>query len=323
MAQNESSQVAFSILTLDKLVTRDHVYRKIIKLLDFKALCRDFHDAYSPMGTYGYAVEKGVKALILQFMEDYSDRQMERALAENLAVKWFCGFELNEKTPDFSYFSKLRKRLGTHRLAKLFQKINKVLEARGLLGKCFAFVDSTAIITKTQLWDERDRAILDGEKKLNNTNVTNYAADPDARLGCKGSKKYWFGHKRHIAMDAKAGIVTKVCVTPANVSDSEGLRHVCPKEGMVLADKAYCGRKAMQIMKAKGVHSGVILRNNMKAKNWDKDRWLTKVRMPFEGVFSFFKKRARYRKTAKVQMQAFMEAIVWNIKIAAATPVSS
>jgi hypothetical protein len=37
--------------------------------------------------------------------------------------------------------------------------------------------------------------------------------------------------------------------------------------------------------------------------------------MPFEGVFSFFKKRARYRRVAKVQMQGFMEAMVWNIKI--------
>ncbi|MEK6706034.1 MAG: transposase [Bdellovibrionota bacterium] len=126
-------------------------------------------------------------------MEDYSDRDMERAIAENVAVKWFCGFELLDKTPDFTYFSKLRSRLGTENIAKLFRFINKELESRGLVGKCFSFIDSSAIITKTQLWSERDKAIAQGEEKLNNAVVKDYAADSDARFGCKGKDKYWFG----------------------------------------------------------------------------------------------------------------------------------
>jgi IS5 family transposase len=260
-------------------------------------------------------VEKGVKALILQFMEDYSDREMERALQENNAVKWFCGFELTERTPDYSYFSKLRARLGTKNIEKLFKFINAQLERRGLIGQCFSFVDSSAIITKTQLWSERDKAIEAGEEKLNNALISEYAVDPDARFGCKGKAKYWFGYKRHVNVDAKAGVVTKVAITPANVSDADGLTRVCPSSGMILADKAYSGKKAQNTIKAKGCHSGAILKNNMKGKNTDKDKWISHLRMPFEGVFSFFKKRARYRRVSKVQMQAFMEAMVWNIKI--------
>ena len=38
------------------------------------------------------------------------------------------------------------------------------------------------------------------------------------------------------------------------------------------------------------------------------------LRDPFEGVFSKFEKRARYRGLAKVQFQLFMDAIVWNVK---------
>ena len=56
------------------------------------------------------------------------------------------------------------------------------------------------------------------------------------------------------------------------------------------------------------------MKNNMKGKNKDKDRWLTKVRAPFEGIFSKMEKRARYRGLAKVQMQAFLEGIVFNVK---------
>ena len=51
----------------------------------------------------------------------------------------------------------------------------------------------------------------------------------------------------------------------------------------------------------------------MHCKNKDFDRWRSSVRAPFEGVFSKFKKRARYRGHANVQIQFFMDAIVHNV----------
>ena len=108
MSLQNTSQKYFQTITTDQLVSNDHVYRRIIGYFDFEKICKEFEKFYDVKGAPGYEVEKGVKALILQFMEDYSDRQMERALQENVAVKWFCGFELIEKTPDYSYFSKLR-----------------------------------------------------------------------------------------------------------------------------------------------------------------------------------------------------------------------
>ena len=52
----------------------------------------------------------------------------------------------------------------------------------------------------------------------------------------------------------------------------------------------------------------------MKGKDRDKDRWLSSVRMPYEGTFSKMEPRARYRGVAKCQYQAFMEALVHNLK---------
>ena len=83
---------------------------------------------------------------------------------------------------------------------------------------------------------------------------------------------------------------------------------------MVFADKQYCCKKAQAIMEKRGCHSGAILKNNMVNKDKEKDSWLTKVRAPFEMVFSKMSKRARYRGMVKVQMQAFWEAIVFNVK---------
>jgi len=42
-----------------------------------------------------------------------------------------------------------------------------------LFGDVFKFIDASAIVTKTALWEERDRAIKEGEEKLNNKNVKN------------------------------------------------------------------------------------------------------------------------------------------------------
>lgn len=42
----------------------------------------------------------------------------------------------------------------------------------------------------------------------------------------------------------ESGAITKVAMTPANAPDGKALKHVCPDQGMVFADKAYCGTQA-------------------------------------------------------------------------------
>ena len=78
--------------------------------------------------------------------------------------------------------------------------------------------------------------------------------------------------------------------------------------------KAYCTKEAQKIMRQKGCHSGAILKENMKSKNRDKDRFLTGLRMPYEGVFSKMDKKVRYIGIVKTQFQATMQAFAHNIK---------
>jgi len=175
------------------------------------------------VGRPGYGVERGFKALLLQWMEDLSDRELERFLQENTSAKMFCDFSLTEKVPDHTYFCQLRKNLGTEKLVKLFNRFNDKMRAKGL-------------------------------------------------------------------------------------------RHVCPRQGMTLEDKVYCTKEAQKIMRQKGCHSGAILKDNMKSKNRDKDRFLTELRMPYEGVFSKMDKKVRYIGIVKTQFQATMQAFAHNIK---------
>ena len=78
---------------LEKLVAEDHVFRKLNEVINFAEIASPYYMLYSGIGVQGIDILKGLKCLLVQFWEDYSDRQMERAVAENVAVKWFCGFE--------------------------------------------------------------------------------------------------------------------------------------------------------------------------------------------------------------------------------------
>lgn len=299
---------------LEKLVKADHAFRKLNAIVDFETLLYPYRALYSDLGKAGLDLEKGFKSLLVQFWEDLSDREMEKALQENVAIKWFCGFQLMERTPDHSYLGKLRKRIGTASIAKILNEVNEILHSHGLFGNVFTFIDASSIVSKTALWKERDKAIKEGEETLNNANVQGYAADKDARWGAKGKDKIWFGYKRHNAVDMRFGLISKVAVTPANVLDFRVIKDICPSQGAVFTDKLYDCKEADAALRSYGCHAATIRKNNNPAKNRMLDKWLSSVRMPFEGTFSKLRKRARFRGQAKVLFQCIAESICHNLK---------
>lgn len=299
---------------ISDLVSDKHAYRQLLKVMDFKNLVEDLKDCYSELGRRGYPVESGFKALLLQYIEDLSDRELERFLQENLAGKMFCGFELHDATPDFSYFSVLRRRIGTERLSDLFNKIRAGMKKRGVIREVFSFVDASSMVSKLSTWEERDKAIKAGQERFDNMVAEKFASDKDAKFGCKGKNKYWFGYKRHVSVDMTNGLINRVDVTSAEKPDGDCLEMVCPDGGMVFADKGYCGEKVAKVLAKKNCHSGVIKRNNMKGKDFKHDKWLTGVRMPYEGVFSKMRKKTRYRGLIKQKWQVLFEAIAHNAK---------
>jgi len=303
------------MVCLDSLVAEDHPYRKYLQVIDLKRAMKPLSDlGNEDRCADGYGIESLFKMLLLQFLEDNSDREHERFLSENNAAKWFCGLKINEKSPDHTTFCKLRSRIGTRRLAKIFAILKSQLKARGYLSEIFTFVDSTKLIAKNALWEERDKLLAKKIEKLGNKEVPKVGADKQARIGCKGKNKYWYGYKQHVSVDMQSGLINKVAVTPANVTDEHGLEHICPDEGAVYGDKGYCDSTDSKVIRAKGCHNATIKRNNMKIKNRDLDRWHTKLRAPYERVFSKMNHRVRYRGIGNNQFTAFMNAINHNVK---------
>jgi len=300
------------MVSVDSLVAKDHPYRKMKELIDFGKLTKSVNIEEKELGATGYTIRRLIMCLILQFKENLSDRLFERYMTENVAGKWFCEFGLTEKTPDYSTFCKFRNKLGTEEIERIFNSAREQLKVKGYLSEIFTFIDASALISKLSMWEERDKSISDGYYKFNNEVIEKYAKDKDVRIGAKGKNKFWFGFKKNVSVDMQSGMINKVKVTKANVTDADGLEDVCPDSGAVAADKGYVG--AIDKILEKGCHPMVILKNNMKEKNRDKDRFISGLRAPYEGTFSKQQKRVRYQGTLKNQAAEFLYAIAFNFR---------
>ena len=308
------SSTQVTMVSLEELVSQTHQYRKFKELFNFKEIEPELKSVESGANYKGYGVGRLFKCLLLHFMEDLSDRELERYLGDSTAAKWFCDFSLMESTPDHTVFSKIRTKIGASKLSKIFGIFRDQLRSKGYMGEVFTFVDASHLISKASLWEERDEARKQKYEKLNNEVLPKVACDKQARIGCKGGSKFWYGYKKHVSVDMQSGLINKVAITPANITDAQGFRHVCPPQGAVYADKGYCTSPAKITAKSKGVHLGAIKKNNMKGKNFDLDKYYTKLRSPFERVFSQDNKRVRYVGIAKNQFATFMNAICFNLK---------
>jgi len=300
------------MVSVEQLVSEKHTYRKLKKLLDFDRIVKSVQIKKADKGAIGFGKIRLILCMILQFMEDLSDREFERFLQDGIAAKWFCGFGLLDKTPDFTTICKFRNAVGTKQMSHLFNEVKRQLRKYGCCSDVFTFIDSTALISKLNLWEERDKAIAAGYEKLNNEVLPEVSSDPEAKIGAKSNNKFWYGFKKHVAVDMQSGMITKVAVTPANVTDAQGAKHVMPRNGAALCDKGYIG--AILEMLRRGVHPMVILKNNMKDKNKDLDRWISSLRSPYEGTFSKQNKRVRYKGVVKNQGAEFMYAIAHNFR---------
>jgi IS5 family transposase len=300
------------MVSVEQLVPEKHIYRRLKELLDFGRIIRSVKIKVFDLGAEGFGKVRLIMCLILQFMEDLSDREFERFIAENNTAKWFCDFSLLEKTPDFTTICKFRNTIGTKQMENLFAEVKRQMRAKNYCNEVFTFVDASALISKLSLWEERDRAITAGYEKLNNEILPEVSADPEAKIGAKSDKKFWYGFKKHVAVDMQSGIITEVSVTPANVPDADGAKNVLPESGAVVGDKGYVG--AIREILSRGLHPMIIKRNNMKDKNAELDSWITKLRCPYERTFSKQNKRVRYKGVIKNQGAEFMYAIAYNFR---------
>ncbi len=132
------------MVTLDQLIDLNHNYRKFKKSWDLEPVKKELKKIEDSLGAdfEGYGIFRLFLCLLVQFMENLGDRELEESLKSNLASKWFCEFNLCEATPSYSLFTKIRNKIGTNKLSKIFNILKDQLRAKSYMSEVFTFVDA-------------------------------------------------------------------------------------------------------------------------------------------------------------------------------------
>jgi len=282
----------------------------------------------SGLGPAGYDTLKLLKALILQAWHSLSDVDLEESLRVRMDFLLFT--DLEEEIPDSTTICRFRNLLISRGLLeKALKNINRQLEDKNLKVKptAGAIVDATIIESAAAPRKTIEAIPVDREEE---SDVAVYeaadvqmSADKDARWLKKGSKRF-FGYKSFITVGAEQGYVEKVSVTPANVSEFTHFEKAIEgvETSRYYADKGNASAKNREILKKKGIKSGIMYSayRNKPLGYWQKlfNKTVSKVRYKVEQAFGTMKRRFKFTKasyfgTEKVLGQCFLKAIAFNL----------
>jgi len=295
-------------------VGRNERLERIEGLFDWTHFAKLLKPVRSEYGRKGYPALSMFKALLLQQWYDLSDPGLEEALLDRLSFRRFCGFTLDDATPDETTFVRFRAALAAGGLSKvLFEEANRQLEARGLMLKTGTLIDATLV--------EASVARPNGEPGEGS------ALDPDAAW-TRQYKRSYFGYKAHIGADEGSCLIRKAELTPAKTYESQvcdGL--ISGDERAVYADKAY-EKKARRIwLKGNGVKDRIMHRANKHypLSPWQqtRNRLISPIRAQVEKLFGTMKRsygytRVRYRGLERNRNQLFLMCMALNLRRAEA-----
>lgn len=132
--------------------------------------------------------------LILKHVYQLSDPQLEDQLTRWLSLRRFAGLPLAERVPDFTTYWRFREALAKQGFVeKLFEQINRQLQAKGLILKQGTMADASIInSTNRSLSDQKRKQLADHPTAQ---------VDTDTTSSCKGGR-WQVGYKGHIGLDA-------------------------------------------------------------------------------------------------------------------------
>lgn len=329
------------------VVPKGHFLRKLEAVIDWHWYTEKLIALYKGAGLYGrppFEPAVMLKMLLLAYLYNLSERQVERFVNENLPAKWFLGLAVDRRAPDHTTLRDFRERLvkkgelGT--LNGMLEAVVRTALSKGVRFGSIQVVDSVHTVADVNTAkDEGRREKGKGPR------------DRDARWGVKHSRKvkdeegrtiqqreYFYGYKAHVSMDAESGIITSVGTTAGNGYDGHELPALVEHdlaEGVpvetVAADRGYDDGDNHYFLKCRGLHSAIRLNDyRLRGSNPGRKVWVElaatpqyeagrKERYKIERKFGEAKRwhglgRCRYLGLVKYSLQVVVTAMVLNLK---------
>ena len=254
LTRKTGTQLKVHYITIEDLVPLDNLYRKIDKLIDFSFIYDEVNHLYSPnIGRPSTDPVVLVKYLLIGFIDGIpSERRIEQEIQVNTAFRWFLGLDLDDKVPDHSTISQVRRRKlnGTDIFRKIFERILAICLENGLVDGKLVLTDSTHVKAnaskeseiKAQMekeaaiyWERLNRHEQKEREKLESAGKikpkkhrlkqskivekTISTTDPDAGRLNRPGKPAGMHYLDHQSIDAQNGIIVDVAVTAGNIND--------------------------------------------------------------------------------------------------------
>ena len=298
------------------LSQRPHFLKDLAQAVNFRFVAEHCKDFYVDWGRDPWDPVLMFKMVLLQFLYDLSDREMEEQAAFNIVYKWFLGLSTEELPPDHTVLCRFRQRLGAEGFETLFNQVVEQARSRGFITDRLHIIDSTHIAARVDLFRLKKEHKGKGDSDDEDHYVDRHSPDPDARFGRKSKKKSFYGYKAHKVEDADSEFIVKVKTTTGNAPDGTQLPALIDgRAGEATGDKAYDSEANHAHLAAEGVTSGIIRRQRRPGRPRNSRRERPKIERKFsEGKNRHGLDKARYWGLAKVSIQSFMTAIVLNLK---------
>lgn len=139
MMGRTDGQMRMIVLDLSELIPTNHLLRKIEASISFSFIYDLLAPFYPAVGGPSVDPVSMFKMLLVGYLYGIkSERRLVQEIQLNIAYRWFCGFELADKIPDHSTFSKTRIRKWNE--SQLFSKafieiVRQCIEAGLVDGK--------------------------------------------------------------------------------------------------------------------------------------------------------------------------------------------
>jgi IS5 family transposase len=225
------------------------------------------------------------KVLLLQRWHGLSDPAMEAALSDRLSFMRFAGLSLEDATPDHTTIWRFRQALGAEGLLdRLLGELSRQLDQHGLFIKQGTLIDASVVTSAAR------RPRMEEDKVS--------ATDPDARFGTTNERRrFVFGYKLHVAVDAGSGLVRTVQVTPANVQDvTVAPALLAHADGLVLGDRGYDSDRLRRAVRERGLQDGLMRKRHgreLTAAEVARNHALSLERRAVEALFGTMKRSYR------------------------------
>lgn len=290
-------------------IARPTVLDELSEVVDLEDIAKALESKLrKKTGCPSYPAEMMLKVTLLQVMYDLSDEKMQEALADRLSFRRFCGFSVEDVTPDNATICRFRNLL-KNLAENLLEKVTEQLDARGFRLRKGTLVDATIIKSNSK----------------NHTGGQVSERDPEAGWTKKGGN-FHHGCKAHVEMDKKSGLINKAKVTSADIHGSLATYECLDEEDQeVYADKAYDSDELRKGIRKHRIKDRLMHRIYKKDTEQKKARMLSlnktygKIRGSVEKFFgtakrSYGMRQARYLGLAKNQLHVEFIAICYNLK---------